>query len=230
MNDNKIWCASFDIGKKNFSFYVEEIDLSYLDTIEDVSYKLRYNNNGTSTDVFTSLLEHLFLDGKTILLENVDITSNCDKNLTLDPETFHNMTEVLDKYVSIWDKCSVFVIEKQMQFGLQINPMALKLGQHCYSYFSFKYGRFKDIIEYPAYNKTQVLGAEKTITKNGKFKSMDKTARKKWCVQKALHILSCRKDVDTFEKINDSKKKDDLSDVICQLASWKYLTFVKKNN
>lgn len=226
--DNKIWCASFDIGKKNFSFYVEEIDLSYLETIADVSPKLRYNTNGSPTDVFTDLLDHLFTDGKTILLENVDITANCDKKVTLDPETFHNMTEILDKYISIWDKCSVFVIEKQMQFGLQINPMALKLGQHCYSYFCFKYGRFKEILEYPAYNKTQVLGAEKSLCKNGKFKSMDKPARKKWSVQKALYILTCRNEMTTVQKINSSKKKDDLSDVICQLASWKYLTFIQK--
>jgi len=226
--ENKIWCASFDIGKKNFSFYVEEMDLEYIETIADVSPKLKYNNNGSPTEVFIGLLDHLFTDGKTILLENVDITANCDKKVTLDPETFHNMTEILDKYISIWDKCSVFVIEKQMQFGLQINPMALKLGQHCYSYFCFKYGRFKEIIEYPAYNKTQVLGAEKSLSKNGKFKSMDKPARKKWSVQKALYILTCRNDLPTIEQINSSKKKDDLCDVICQLASWKYLTFIQK--
>lgn len=225
---NKIWCASFDIGKKNFSFYVEEIDVSYLKGIPDVTSKSRYNENGSPSQPFTELLEKLFIDGETILLENIDITNNCDKKLTLDPETFHNMTEVLDKYTDVWDKCSVFVIEKQMQFGQQINPMALKLGQHCYSYFCFKYGRFKEIIEYPAYNKTVVLGAEKILSKNGKFKSMDKPARKKWSIEKAVQILTYRNDMDTISKISSSKKKDDLCDVICQLTSWKYLTFIQK--
>ena len=224
---NKIWCASFDIGKKNFSFYVEEIDISYLQTIQDVTSK-RYESNGTPTPEFANLLEKVFADGRTVLIENVDITNNCDKKSKLDPETFHNMTDVLDKYSSVWDKCHVFVIEKQMQFGLQINPMALKLGQHCYSYFCFKYGRFKQIIEYPAYNKTQILGAEKVTSKNGKYKSMDKPSRKKWCIEKAFQILSVRNDLETLSKIRNTKKKDDLSDVICQLCSWKYLTFIQE--
>ena len=215
---SKIWCASFDIGKKNFSFYVEEINVSYLQKIQDVDTKHRYNLNGTPTDDFDELLDKVFRDGKTILLENVDITTNCEKGSYLDPETFHNMINVLDEHASVWDKCSVFVIEKQMQFGQQINPMAMKLGQHCYSYFCFKYGRFKEIIEYPAYNKTQVLGAEKKQGKNGKFKSMDKPARKKWCIDKAIEILNTRGEASTNEKIKASKKKDDLCDAFLQGA------------
>ena len=41
-------------------------------------------------------------------------------------------------------------IEKQMSFRGKRNTMALKLGQHCYSYFVFKYGASKEIIEFPA--------------------------------------------------------------------------------
>jgi hypothetical protein len=68
--------------------------------------------------------------------------------------------------------------------------MALKLGQHCWSYFSIHYGRSKNIIEFPAYHKTQVLGAEKDkkVTKTGKinYKAVDKPQRKKWCFKKDL--------------------------------------------
>jgi hypothetical protein len=225
--DNIIWCASFDIGKRNFSFCVEEINTTYLSGLQNP--KNKYNSDGTPTIEFTETLNDVYKDGKIILIENVDITENCEKGSYLDPETFHNMMDVLEKYDDIWDKCTTFIIEKQMQFGQQINPMALKLGQHCYSYFCYRYGRFKKVIEYPAYNKTQVLGAQKT-SKQGKtgktiYKSMDKPARKKWCIEKAIEILKTRDDITTIAKIKSSKKKDDLCDVICQLTSWKYLTF-----
>jgi hypothetical protein len=219
-------CASFDIGKKNFSFYVEEFD----DTCDDSIIKQtdKYNANGTPTEEFAGILKKIYKNGRRILLENVDITDGCDPKAKLDPETYHNMTDVLDKYAYVWDMCSVFVIEKQMQFGKQTNPMAMKLGQHCYSYFAIKYGRFKQIVEFPAYHKTQVLGAEKVAGKKGKtgkisYKAIDKPKRKKWCITKAREILELRGDEESLSQINASKKKDDLCDVICQLQSWKYL-------
>ena len=219
--------ASFDIGKKNFSFYVEEYDekLEY----EKIPNSKKYNADGTPTEQFEEILNKVYLNGEKILLENVDITEGCDPKAKLDPETFHNMTDVLDHYSEIWDKCSVFIVEKQMQFGRQINPMAIKLGQHCYSYFAFKYGRFKSILEFPAYHKTQVLGAAKIAgqkkTKAGKisYKTIDKPKRKKWCIEKAKEILELRNDQESLGIIKATKKKDDLCDVICQLQAWKAL-------
>ena len=70
-----------------------------------------------------------------------------------------------------------------MSFGKQYNTMALKIAQHCWSYFAINYGTAKKIEEFPAYYKTQILGAAKikTVTKTGKlrFKSISKTKRKK---------------------------------------------------
>lgn len=222
-----MFCASFDIGKKNFSFCVEEFDE------DDVSVGLpnhMYNDDGTPTDEMSDVIRKVYMNGNIVLLENIDITDNCDPKAKLDPETFHNMIDVLDKYTEVWDKCSMFIIEKQMQFGKQTNPMAMKLGQHCYSYFIFKYGRFKDVIEFPAYNKTQVLGAQKVAGKKSKtgrisYKAIDKPKRKKWCIEKACEILTERGDDDSLTRIKKSKKKDDLCDVICQLQSWKILHF-----
>lgn len=221
-------CASFDIGKKNFSFYVEDFECDFGHVSS--SHNERYNPDGTVVEDFDKELQIIYANGKKILLENVDITHGCDSKLTLDPETFHNMTDILDKYVEVWDTCSVFIIEKQMMFGKQTNPMAVKLGQHCYSYFALKYGRFKSIVEFPAYHKTQVLGCEKQKnkkTKKGKmsYKAIDKPSRKKWCIEKGKHIINTRKDNDTLEQIKLSKKKDDLCDVICQLQAWKVINF-----
>ena len=79
-----------------------------------------------------------------ILLENVDLTANCDPKSYLDPQTFYNMTELLDTYVEYWSQCDIIIIEKQMSFGKKHNTMALKLGQHCWSYFSIKYPTLQD--------------------------------------------------------------------------------------
>ena len=219
-----MYCASFDIGKKNFSFYVEEFDPEWLKNFSKVSYEV----DGTPNDTSVDTIKEVCGGGRRVLLENVDITEGCDPKAKLDPLTFHNMTEVLDSHGDIWDKCSYFIIEKQMQFGKQTNPMAMKLGQHCYSYFAIRYGRFKEILEFPAYHKTQMLGAEKIAgrrTKAGKisYKTIDKPARKKWCISKGKEILEYRGDADGLSLVMKSKKKDDLCDVICQLQAWKLL-------
>jgi hypothetical protein len=231
MVENNIWVASFDIGKKNFSFYIEEFNTKYIESQDCSNISKKYNDNGTVTQIFEPILKDICKLGKTIILENNDLTQNCDKTSYLDELTFHNMNDLLDKYMDYWDKCSYFIIEKQMSFGKKHNTMALKLGQHCWSYFSIHYGRSKNIIEFPAYHKTQVLGAEKDkkVTKTGKisYKAVDKPQRKKWCVQKGLDIVKSREENSIVELINKSKKKDDLCDVICQLQAFKVIQFLK---
>ena len=192
----------------------------------------RYNDDGTTTPVFSKIVNDVCMNGKSILFQNSDLTEGCKKGSYLDPETYHNMTDLLDEYVGYWDQCDAFVIEKQMSFGKRHNTMALKLGQHCWSYFSFKYGRFKEIIEFPAYHKTQILGAKKiqTIMKKGnvKYTSIDKPARKKWSVEKAMSILKERKDFDTISNLTSARKRDDLADVLCQLQAFKILVYIDK--
>jgi hypothetical protein len=136
---SKIRIASIDIGKKNFAFYIEEFDSKALLKLENIPPTERYNEDGTPTKEFQTLLQTIYSNGKTILCQNLDLTNNCDSKLSLDPETFHNMIEALDKYAEYWDYVHTFVIEEQMAFGKKLNKMAVKLGQHCYSYFTFKY-------------------------------------------------------------------------------------------
>ena len=225
--------CSIDIGKKNFSFCVEQFSKSELQSLENVPLYERYNENGTPTEKMRELLDQVYSNGKIVLHDNVDLTKNCDPNEKLDPETFHNMNEVLDKYEHIWDKCETFVIEEQMSFGKKLNKMAVKLAQHCYSYFVFKYGRFKTVLEFHAYHKTQVLGAPKikgAPNKNGKsrWKSMEKSRRKKWSVEQSIEILNNRGEIKILNKLTSAKKKDDLADVITQLQAFKYLAYVER--
>jgi hypothetical protein len=227
-----IWVASFDIGKKNFSFYIEEFDTDDITSLSNIPKSSRFNPNGTPTLAFNNILTSIYTTGTKVLLENVDLTHNCDSKSYLDTKIMYNMTELLDQYSLYWEQCDIFVIEKQMGFGKNYNTMALKLGQHCWSYFSLRHSNTKSIIEFPAYYKTQILGAAKLekCTKAGKisYKAIDKPARKKWCIAKALDILKLRGDLSTTTIITQSKKKDDLSDVICQLQAFKYCNFIDK--
>ena len=134
----------------------------------------RYFPNGTIQPEFKSITDEICLNGKIIMFKNTDLTKNCDHHSYLEDEYLHNLTDLLDEHSEQWDKCETFIIEKQMSFGKKHNTMALKIAQHCWSYFAFKYGRFKNIIEFPAYHKTQVLGAEKLKKKQNQEKSHTK--------------------------------------------------------
>jgi hypothetical protein len=228
-----MWIASFDIGKKNFAWYIEEIDLSKMEELSKVNSlpPILYNNNGTPKLETGKILKEVCLNGKTIMHSNNDLTKGCSavSRKYLDPEIFHNMNDLLDKYGDMWDKCSYFVIEMQ----LKRNTMAIKLGQHCFSYFSFRYGRFKKIIEYPAYYKTQILGCQKIKGKkykNGKYrwKTIDQRSRKKWSIVKATEILASRGEINNIENIKSKSKKDDLADTLTQLQAFKFMHFVTK--
>lgn len=232
--EGSIWCASFDIGSKNFAFYIEEFNIKKLEKIKNIKKEKRYNEDGTPTKDMNKILEKVFMNGKTILHKNSDITYNCIKGKILDQETFYNMTDLLDKYSDFWDRCCYYVIEQQMQFGkMKSNPKALKLGHHCQSYFIFRYGRFKKVLEFPAYHKTQILGCEKIKGKkfkNGNYKwnAVDKPTRKKWSIKKATEILKKRNEESIICDIKNKSKKDDLADTLTQLQAFKYLCFISK--
>lgn len=223
--------ASFDIGKKNFSFCIEEFSEDEYKNITNIPSTRRYNQDGTCTDQFADVIDQVCSNGKLVLHKNLNLTKNCDPKKTLDPETFYNMISALDEYDEYWRSCSVVLIEEQMSFGKKINKMAMKLAQHCYSYFTLRYGRDHKIIEFPAYHKTQVLGAPKVEGKpykSGKirYKAMEQRDRKKWSVNKAIEILTSRGEIDILEEMTSVKKKDDLADVLTQLQSFKYLMYV----
>ena len=233
--DGTEWICSIDIGSVNFAFYVEEMNINIFTHIKNIPISNRYNNDGTPTKEMQNILDLVCKNGKTILHKNSNLTNNCVKGKSLDPNTFHNMTDLLDSYGEYWDKCSCFVVEQQMSFGkMKNNPKALKLGHHCQSYFMFRYGRFKNVLEFPAYHKTQVLGCQKIKgkqCKNGKYrwKSIDKPARKKWSIVKATEILKQRGEEQTINNIKTKAKKDDLADTVTQLAAYKYLHFINKS-
>lgn len=214
---------SFDIGKCNFAFYVEEFDESSFVHINNIPKIHRFNTDGTPTEEFTKILSEIYLNGDTILYKNLDLTEGTKKEKYLDQKVCLNMITELDKYKNIIDSCDIVLIEQQMSFQNTRNTMAIKLAQNCASYFLHRYGMSKELVEFPAYYKTQILGAPK---KGGK--AMSKPERKKWATEKAIEIIMERGETETLDEITGKKKKDDLADVLIQLQSFKYLRFVEK--
>ena len=229
--NSKIWVASFDIGYRNLCFAIEEIDLDKIKDIKKLPKKDQYNPDGTTTKEQGQIIKTICLNSKTVIFKNKDLTNK--KMKVLDSEVFHTLTEHLDDYLEYWDKCSFFIIEKQMSFRGVYNVTALKLGQHCFSYFVFKYSRFKEVFEFPAYHKTQVLGAVKikktTKTRKVSYKAVDKPTRKKWSIEQASMILAERNDFKNLSLLESSTKKDDISDCILQAISAVYLYYVEKS-
>lgn len=224
---NTIRVASFDIGKKNFAFCVEEIDVDALTTLANIPSLQRYLRGGGCTPEFALLLKQVCGAGRIILIDNVDLTIGCapaekkhKKKTYLDPQVFLNMNQCLDSHKEVWDTCTSFIIEQQMSFGAQRNIMALKLGQHCYSYFTFQYASFKTTLEFPAYHKTRVLGAPKKLSK---------PERKRWAVEKAMQVLADRDDLKTMSLMASRSKADDMADNVLMLQAFKYLVFVDKS-
>ena len=83
---NKVWIASFDIGKKNFSFYIEEFCPQEIRGLEKISNKDRYKVDGTTSEKFGKILKSVCKNGSKILLVNADLTEGCDKKSYLDTE------------------------------------------------------------------------------------------------------------------------------------------------
>lgn len=214
-----MFVASFDIGKCNFAFCIERFEPTNLNKIKTIKKSLRYTKDGECTHEFQPVIDSVCMEGELILHKNIDLTGGSNKSKYLDDIVFLNMYSTLDEFVLYFDKCDIILIEQQMSFGAhKTNTMAMKLAQHCKSYFIYKYRGKKEIVDFPAYNKTQVLGATKGMTK---------TQRKKWSVEKAVDILLQRGDMSTVDMISDTKKKDDLADVFTQLQAFKFLHFVE---
>ena len=108
--EDKMWIASFDPGKYNFAFCIEEISISKINSIHDIPKGDRYWPDGTPTERFASVLDSIFSNGTVTIFKNSDLSKNCRKGSCVDLEMFHNLTELLDQYSDWWDKCSFFVI------------------------------------------------------------------------------------------------------------------------
>lgn len=217
------WMASFDIGMKNFAFYIEEFNEEELEKVVLCDKNKRVHIRAGITEEYQNSIKEVYLNGKTIYIKKFDLSGGCDSKKYLDPKIFLNLTEILDSHKDYFDQCSAFIIEQQMSFGsgrfAKINTRAIKIGQHVFSYFTILYKGFKPVIEFESYHKTQVFG----------MKKMKDKERKNWSVEQGKAILSERnEDAVLCDILAHNKKLDDLFDTICQLTAFKYLCYVEK--
>jgi hypothetical protein len=191
--DRTIQVATFDIGYRNFSFYVEKFkpnEIRKLKTIDKIEKC-----------------------GIPIAWERATLLQPDIKGEMRNQQMFINITEYLDTFNDLWKNCSAFMLERQ----LKINPLAKKIEQHVYSYFTIKYP-FKITMDMPASCKSKAYGLN--------FKGK-KNMLKKWSVNHCKQLLSERNLHKWLIKLINEKKKDDLSDTFLMLQAFKFYIYIK---
>jgi hypothetical protein len=145
--------------------------------------------------------------GKGLYLRRVDLTEK--KRERVSTVFLRRLFDYLD---TITIECDYYVIEKQ----LRANPEAQFVDHALQSYFVVK---GKTVVSFSSKNKTKLFDESK----------MTKYQRKKWATVKAQQLLISRDEKELFAYVGSLKKKDDVSDAICQLDAWKMLHFRKLN-
>jgi hypothetical protein len=216
----KVYIASFDMGSKNFAFSVEWYDVDSLQRLQNCT--LIYQSDGTPHSNTAAFICKVQQSGVVACVSNTDI-SDADEKGKVGKNTLCNLNELLTSCSYLWDMCHYIVIEKQMSFGNKNNPQAVRLQHQVESFFLTRYGRLCTLVDFAAYHKTRVLGAIKEqISRRGKtkWKAVDKKTRKHWAVNTALQMLLSRGDINTYELIDELKKKDDVCDCLLQSSAF----------
>jgi hypothetical protein len=127
------------------------------------------------------------------------------------------LTAHLDRFAALWDQCHAFVVERQMAFGKTRNPEAVMLAHHVQSYFAIRYAQFKPCVEFPAYHKTQALGAPRGLGARG---------RKQWAVATCRALLENDATAAPWRAFFEAhRKQDDLADVLLQAEAFRRCGF-----
>jgi hypothetical protein len=145
--------AAFDMGTRNFAFCVEYIPYLEIEKFLQMKTKPLFDVEGRAIDEYQQALEKIYTKGQLIECQRIDILDFC-KSLNIS-NIYLGLTMILDKFICLWDKVDIFLIEQQMAYGRnKANIQALRLSQHCLSYFFTIYGSFREIIEWPSTHKT----------------------------------------------------------------------------
>lgn len=221
--------AAFDLGRKNFAFAVKDKDeFILLKNINlDEQNMTKTDLNKLKKDELVNMMENLSIKstssqivqgtpsrkdgvvkstiGTSIKLkkkEIIDCIISTTKGKNKPKDIGISMFQVMDEYKEIWEKCNVFLIERQMTINLQ----ALKLSHYLEAYLKIYYPN-KKILNYSASKKTKKLGAPTLKTKREK---------KAWTTQFTSELLT-DENLKYFQSLS---KKDDIADVVCMIESY----------
>lgn len=194
--------ASFDIGKKNFAQYIEDVDGEILKKLSDkycaLPATLKRKVKGPISKELEKILHSVCISGTRVQTGVYDLRDNSNSD-TLDLQTRKNILTHLYKYQSLWDDCDMFIIEQQYfktwsgrskkNRGTEANVDAIKIAESVFMWFLDNYP-FKTVMYFGSQNKTQILGAPWKMTKS---------QRKKWAEEKAREIYELRGDQSMIE-------------------------------
>lgn len=114
------------------------------------------------------------------------------------------ISDILDE--EYWLDCNKIIIEQQMRSNIR----AQRISQHIWTWFYIKYPHIPIVFVRSSLKTQYFLG------KN----NLNNKERKDWSIDKALSILTERKDHKNITLLNDAKKKDDLSDTLLQMLAF----------
>jgi len=207
---------SIDIGLRNLCVYIEIYNIKILQEIQNVAKFKRYNNDGTTTKIFDQLLRRVYLSGKTIYINKIDIRGKNNTEIIINLQNF--LDSINDKIINV----EVILIEEQMK----TNNLAKKIEHYCESYFVYNYLDTKSIIIFKSINKTKILGMPRYSKKMKYYQK--KKYRKDWSCSLGQYILELRSDDIARSIVDENKKKDDFCDAIIQFQAFKYMCYVDK--
>ena len=122
---------------------------------------------------------------------------------------YNNLNGFLLKYRDHWLDSDFIIVERQLSF----NTISTKVMQHVISFFmcDLRDSLYKPIIiDIDPKMKNKYLEMPRNLNKRG---------YKEETVKKVLEILEKRGELDSFEKLKKSKKKDDLADTVAQIEA-----------
>ncbi len=237
MSDPVVRIASFDVGKKNFAQYIEDVNTATLEELRNDYNSLPRSKQrrvkGPMNNEITVLLDAVYLCGTRVDMGVFDLRSaECvdAKSRGVDMKTRLNIVQHLEAYKYLYDTCDVFIVEQQFTSTftpkgrrnptMQSNIDAIKIGEIVMTWLMTHY-RDKTIEHYGSQFKTQTLGAPNSLTK---------PQRKKWSVEKAREIFELREDTEALTQMTASKKggqkQDDVADACIQCQSYKFRAMV----
>lgn len=216
--------ASFDIGRKNFAHYVEDVRLTGPGGINELEkrYKAlpktkRRRVKGVLEGEIREIVADVCMTGTSVHHGVVDLRAN-PENKKLDVPTRFNLFSYLKSLQHVWATCDVIAIEQQYFSTFtprgrkmpktEANIDAIKLAENCWSFFALMCPP-SVLFFYGSSNKTKIMGAPLRLSSY---------QRKRWAVVKMKEILGCRSETALLAELETLKKSgqklDDISDCV----------------
>lgn len=226
---------SFDIGKKNFAWYIEDADVYGLSKLNEeysnLPGKLKRRALGPMNPKVLGILNKLYSWSNRVDMGVVDLrSSNEDK---WDVQGRKNLFKFLSSKYPIFSTCDVIVIEQQYfntftqrKRGIKKSPGnganvdAIKIAEDLLAWCMLRMSHI-EVEVFSAMYKTHMLGASD---------SLSKAQRKKWTDDKARDVFRLRGDDDALDQLFNTKKgkqkTDDICDTVMQCQAFKYKMYV----